>query len=49
MEAANSVLSQWMGRDTEQSWAKLVSALVDASDELTVVASDLQFALTHRV
>ena len=49
IEAAISVLSQWMGRDTEQSWAKLISTLVDASDDLKVVASDLQFALTHRV
>jgi len=49
MEAANSVLSQWMGRDTEQSWAKLISVLVDASDDLKVVANDLQFALTHQV
>ena len=49
MEAANSVLSQWMGRDTEQSWTKLISALVDASDDLKVVSSDLQFALIHQV
>ena len=49
VEAATSVLTQWMGRDPEQSWAKLISALVDASDELKVVASDFQFALTHGV
>ena len=49
VEAANSVLSQWMGRDPEQSWEKLTSALEDASDDLKVVASDLKFALTHQV
>ena len=47
--AAKKILLQWMSKDPEHSWAKLISALVDASEELKVTASDLQFALTHQL
>lgn len=49
IEATHQLLSQWMGKDPEHSWAKLISVLEDASEELKVVAGDLRFALTHQM
>jgi len=44
--AAYAILTQWMGKDPRHCWAKLISALREASDELHVVAHDLEQALT---
>ena len=46
--AATDILTQWMGMDPEHCWAKLISALREASDELHVVAHDLEQALTSQ-
>ena len=43
--AAYTILTQWMGSDPQHCWAKLISALREASDELHVVAHDLEQAL----
>ena len=44
--AATDILTQWMGKDPQHCWAKLITALREASDELHVVAHDLEQALT---
>lgn len=49
VDAVHDVLTQWMGKDPDCCWAKLISALVEADDSLGNVARDFKFALTHQL
>ena len=46
---ADAMLVSWAASDNEATWAKLIKALKDASQELQVAACEFEYALIHKL
>ena len=46
--AATEMLTSWLRSDTKATWEKLIKALKDASDDLSVDAETFEYALLHQ-
>ena len=48
-ESAKAMLSSWTMSDVNATWAKLIQALEDASDDLAIHAKEFEYALINKL